>query len=418
MAQRDGRAEKPVRDEGADSMSPETMRRALQRGVTLIELMVGMVIGMMLMVVIASVMATSEGSKRTQTGVNDTNQAGNYAAYMLDIWIRGAGSGFGQTAARSYGCPLSATKSSVAILPRTATLPAPFASLSTTLRLAPVVIVPGGTTPNVSGKTSDALLVMEGAAGGAESYSVLTTAPTADTLAMKNTFGYSGNDLVLLVDQLTSASKTATCVVDQVTSGFSGGSATSLPLSGTYHTGGTTLTSMTSSTVVADIGNVTNDNAPKFMAIGVGDNNVLYAYDLLQTSDSPLTAVADGVFEMHALYGVDTDSDEKINYWVSPTSTGTYSYSALTDGSSTAAGLLQNIKAIRIGLVLRSPLKEKLDDNSKPTTGTPDSMTFFSDVTCASTDTCTVTRTFTSAEKQFRYRKIEISIPLRNNVVL
>lgn len=394
------------------------MPRKLQRGVTLIELMVGVLIGLVLMAVIATVMATSEGSKRSQTGVNDINQAGNYAAYMLDVWIRGAGSGYGQTAARSYGCPLYATKSSAVILPPTSALPAPFASISTTVRLAPVVIVPGGTTPSVSGKSSDALVVMEGASGGAESYSVLTAAPATSTLSMKNTFGYSGNDLVLLVDQLTSASKTATCVVDQVTSGFTGGTATSLPLSGTYHTGGSYLTSMTSSAVVAGIGNITNNNPPKFMVIGVGDNDVLYSYDLLQTSDSPLMAVSEGVFEMHAIYGVDTDSDEKINYWVSPSSTGTYSYSALTDGSSTAAGLLQNIKAIRLGLILRSPLQEKLDSNNKPTTGTPDSMTFFSDVTCVSTDTCTVTRTFTTAEKQYRYRKIEISIPLRNNVVL
>lgn len=399
-------------------MNSKRIIKNLQRGFSVIELMVGVLIAMMLMAVIATVMATSEGSKRTQTGVNDINQTGNYAAYMLDIWLRGAGSGYGQTAARSFGCPLYAVKSGVTLLPRTATLPAPFASLGTTMRLAPVLIVAGGTTPNVSGKSSDALVVMEGAAGGAESYSVVTAAPSASALTLKNTFGYAGNDLLLLVDQITSSSKTATCVVDQVTSGFSGGSATSLPLSGTYHTGGTTLTSMTSSVVVSDIGNVTNSNAPKFMVIGVGDNNVLYSYDLLQTTDSPLMAVAEGVFEMHALYGVDTDSDEKINYWVSPSSTGTYSYSALTDGSSTAAGLLQNIKAIRIGLILRSPLQERLDSNNKPTTGTPDSMTFFSDVTCASTDTCSVTRTFTTTEKQYRYRKIEISIPLRNNVVL
>lgn len=399
-------------------MSPIKLLRNRQRGVSIIELMVGVVIGLVLMAVIATVMATSEGSKRTQTGVNDINQSGNYAAYMLDVWLRGAGSGFGQTAAHSYGCPLYALKSGAAILPASSALPAPFASIGTTLRLAPVLIVPGGTTPGVSGQSSDALIVMEGASGGAESYSVLTAVPTASALTMKNTFGYSGNDLVLLIDQITSASKTATCVVDQVTSGFSGGTATSLPLSGTYHTGDSTLTAMTSSTVVTDIGNVTNSSPPKFMVIGVGDNDVLYSYDLLQTSDSPLMAVSEGVFELHALYGVDSDDDDKINYWVSPSSTGTYSYSALTDGSSTAAGLLQNIKAVRLGLILRSPLKEKLDSNDKPTTGTPDSMTFFSGVTCVSTDTCTVTRTFTSTEKQYRYRKIEVSVPLRNNVVL
>lgn len=382
------------------------------RGVTIIEMMVAMVIGMLLMTVIASVLATSEGTKRTQTGVNDTSQAGNYAAYIIDQWARAAGSGFNQTAARAYGCPLAANKSGTAILPPTSSLPAPFAGISTAVRLTPILIVPNATTPNVSGQTSDALIIMEGASGGAESYTSVTAVPTSSALTVKNTLGYSGDDVILLVDQLTASSNTATCVIEQVTSGFSSVT-TSLPLSGTYYTSGTTLTGMTDSTVISNLGNVTNGNSPRFMVVGVGDNDVLYAYDLLQTNTSPLTAVADGVFEMHAIYGVDTNADGKVDTWV-PASSGSYAYSVLTNGTAVSAGLLQNIKAIRLGLILRSPLKERLDSASKPTTGTPDSFTFFS----GSCTTCTVTRTFTAAEKQYRYRKIEVTIPLRNNLVL
>ena len=87
------------------------------QGVTIIEMMVAMVIGMMLMAVIASVLATSEGSKRSQTGVNDISQAGNYAAFILDQWIRAAGSGFNQTAARSYGCPLQPARAALQSCP-------------------------------------------------------------------------------------------------------------------------------------------------------------------------------------------------------------------------------------------------------------------------------------------------------------
>ena len=43
--------------------------------------------------------------------------------------------------------------------------------------------------------------------------------------------------------------------------------------------------------------------------IGVGDHNTLYSYDLLQTTASPLSPLADGVFELHAVYGVDTTAD-------------------------------------------------------------------------------------------------------------
>lgn len=388
------------------------LKRADERAVTLIELMVAMVVGMLLMAVIASVLSTSEGTKRTQTGVNDTSQAGNYAAYIIDQWVRAAGSGFNQTAARSYGCPLAASKSGAAILPLTSSLPSPFSGISGTIRLAPLLIIPGATTPNISGNSSDGLLIMEGAAGGAESYTPLTAVPAAGALTVKNSVGYSGDDIILLIDQLSSTSNTATCAIEQVTSGFSTVT-TSIPLSGTYHIGGSTLTGMTDSTVISNLGNITNGNAPRFMVVGVGNNNVLYAYDLLQTGSSTLSAVAEGVFEMHAIYGVDTNADSKVDTWA-PADSGTYAYSTLTNGTSVSAGLLQNIKAIRLGLILRSPLRERLDSASKPTTSTPDSYSFFSGY-CSN---CTVTRTFTTDEKQFRYRKIEITIPLRNNLVL
>jgi len=384
-----------------------------QHGLTLIELMVAMVIGMLLLTVIATVMITSESNRRTTTSLNDISQSGGYAIFMLDTWIRGAGSGFAQTAARAYGCPLSVTKSGTTILPRAEALPAPFAGLATTVRLAPVLIAAGATTPGASGQASDVLYVMEGAAGGAETYSPVQAAPGSDALTLKNTQGYAGNDLVLLVDQLTSGSQTDTCVIDQVAANFTGSEATSLPLSGTYHAGGSTLTGMTDATVVTDLGNISNSNPPRFNVIGVGDNNVLYAYDLLQTGDSPLQSLADGVFELHALYGVDTDDDEKINTWVSPAD-GDYAYTALIAGTSTAASRLQHIKAVRIGLILRTNLSEKPGADDKPGTHTPDSITLFRDLDSS----LQYTRRFTTTEKQYRYRSVEVSIPVRNNLML
>lgn len=395
-------------------MSTRSAVMRCQRGLTLIELMIAMVIGMLLLTVIATVMITSESSRRTTTSLNDISQSGGYAVFMLDTWIRGAGSGFAQTAARAYGCPLLVTKSGTKILPRSEPLPAPFAGLATTVRLAPVLIAAGGTTPGASGQASDVLYVMEGAAGGAETYSPVQAAPGADALTLKNTQGYTGNDMVLLVDQLTAGSNTDTCVIDQVASGFTGSEATSLRLSGTYHAGGSTLTGMTDATVVTDLGNITNSNPPRFNVIGVGDNNVLYAYDLLQTGDSPLQSLADGVFELHALYGVDTDDDEKINTWISPEAGGDYAYEALTAGTSTAASRLQHIKAVRIGLILRTALREKPGADDKPTTHTPDSITLFGDLDSS----LQYTRSFTLAEKQYRYRSVEVSIPVRNNLML
>ena len=52
-----------------------------QRGMTLIELLVAMLISLVLSLAIFGVLASSEGLKRTTTSVNDINQTGNYAMY-------------------------------------------------------------------------------------------------------------------------------------------------------------------------------------------------------------------------------------------------------------------------------------------------------------------------------------------------
>ncbi len=57
--------------------------RAAQRGVTLIELMIGMLVGMLAMLVISQVLLTSESQKRTATGGADAQVNGALALYAL-----------------------------------------------------------------------------------------------------------------------------------------------------------------------------------------------------------------------------------------------------------------------------------------------------------------------------------------------
>lgn len=388
--------------------------RLRQQGLTLIELMVAMVIGLLLALAVFAVMSAQEGRKRSTTSVNDINQAGNYAAYVLDGWIRSAGSGFAQTASYAFGCKLYAAKDGAQILPRSADLPAPFASVNTgtsnVFRLAPILIAPDQTTPDVSGQKSDVLVVMGGTAGNGEVASVFTDYPAAAALPVKNTLSFNGDDLVLVADQEIPKSGVAPCMLEQVTSGFVGGATTSLSLSGQYYAGsigGTLLTGYTEIGTVTNLGNVAKGNPPNFMVIGVGAKDTLYSYDLLQTSSTPLQAVADGVFELHALYGVDANDDGKVDEWVKPSSAGTYSLSALTDGSTGAADLLRQIKAVRVGLIMRTSLLEK--EKVAPT-----SLTLFSDQGTS----LKYARTLTESEQHYRYRTIEFSVPLRNTMML
>ena len=86
--------------------------RAAQRGLTLIEMLVAMVIGLVVVLAVTSVVSLGEARKRSTTSTNDMNQSGSYAAYMIDRLLRSAGSGFAQTGTRGvFGCRLSAARS-------------------------------------------------------------------------------------------------------------------------------------------------------------------------------------------------------------------------------------------------------------------------------------------------------------------
>lgn len=392
-----------------------TLRRlpARQLGVTLIEMMVVMGIGLILTLAIFLVLSASEGRKRTATSVNDTAQAGGYGMYLLDKMLRSAGSGFGQSGTFAYGCTLFAQKGTTQILPAAGALPAPFAAVNTgtagLFRLAPVLIAPGQTTPNVSGAASDVLVIMGGAAGFGEypvTFRGLPTAGSANSLDLPNTLSFRGDDLVMLAEEFN-----PNCMIQQVQSGFVGGTANALPLAGTY-TAATIDTSAlvgyTTTGTVMNMGNAVNGNPPTILLVGVGDNNTLFSYNLLRTDvdagGNPVQLpLADGVFELHALYGVDPTNSGTVT-WVSPSSTG-YDLATLMAGTPAAAGLLQSIKAVRVGIITRTSLRER-------DLVSPSALTLFSDLGNA----LTYTRNLTTAEQNFRYRTIESTIPIRNNM--
>ena len=65
----------------------------LSRGFTLVEIMVGVLIGLIGTVVIFQVFAVSEGQKRTTTGAGDAQQNGVFALFQVERDLRTAGFG-------------------------------------------------------------------------------------------------------------------------------------------------------------------------------------------------------------------------------------------------------------------------------------------------------------------------------------
>lgn len=391
------------------------MRHVHQRGVTLIELMVAVIIGLVVTLAVTSLLIFSESSKRTTTATNDMGQTGAYAAYVLDRAVRGAGSGFTQSwsLAGAFGCRLNATLPGTPNLPRGTAFPAPFATAflggasgSANLRVAPVLI---GKSQSDAG--SDVLVVMGGtASSGDVPRLILSSGKSNNILRLDSTTGLAEGDLGLV-----SASGTTDCLLEQVhaSTAFADTSGNdALPLGGTYYTASGSTTSLATlaasgSAYFTPLGNVNAGNT-QFQMFGVGSNNTLYSYDLLMSNGTDASqAIADGVAEMHALYGLDTNADGVLDTWVDPGAAG-YDIATLMATPAKA----RQVVAVRIALVLRSANYEK--ENANGELPSPASLTLFKDLATSLQQTIS----FSTSEQHFRHRVVESTIPLRNVLLL
>ncbi|HWW04712.1 PilW family protein [Collimonas sp.] len=380
------------------------MHPRFQRGLSLIELMVALVIGLVVSLAIFSVMSVSEARKRNTTGANDMNQSGAFALYQLDQAIRSAGTGFSQQYTLTFGCAINAKNSGKAVIPP-ASLPTPFSSLTANIggafRMAPVII-----SQDPNGKLSDSLIVMAGSAGYGEmpieSTSVPTTSPSPQ-LHLLNTLSFSaggGQQLLVAERPGKSTGSLPACLIESVDSTYAGPPSTGvLPLGGKFYTAGTdkALSSYSSDSVALNLG-----FNPSFQLYGVGSNDTLVGFDLLNGTAAGTDLITDGVVEMHAIYGVDKANNGNIT-WTAPS--GSYAASALLDGSVNAGKLIASIKSIRIGLITRSAVEDK-------NTISPATLPAMFD------GTLSYAKTLSDAERKFRYRVLDATIPLRNALAI
>ncbi len=409
------------------------MRR--QRGTTLIELMVALVVGMLVAVGVFSIMALAEGRRRATTTVNTLNADGQFAAGQLERWLRSVGSGLSSSANFAYGCKLIAGKGSKAILPLTGPLPEPFGAFKagTPVRMAPVVIWPGQSVPGDSGTASDVLAIMNGGTGGGALPVAFDVAPDAKTIYLKHHgYDFVGGDLLLVADAQSSGVDPTDCTITQVQKGFTASSTTTLPLDGDLVS---SLSGYSGDAVALNLGNMiaatgAQGGKPRFMLVGVGEHSTLFTYDLLQSAsgkagDELPSPVAGGVLEMHAIYGIGNKGDGKVNQWVAPVDD--YAPAKLLDGSALAASKLRTIKAIRVGLILRTTQPDRVERPGGAAPN-PDAVitatapTLFADPDLAKAG-LTYTRDWGGAnaaddEQMFRYRTIEVVLPLRNAVMV
>lgn len=381
-------------------------------GMTLVELMVAITIGLGVTVAVTSMLIASENHKRVTTSTNDAEQTGAYAFHALDEALRGAGSGFAESAygidRGVLGCRLTVA----AILPRATAMPDPFGSTaflaaSADLRVSPVLIA-----KNQSQAGSDVLVIMNGS-GAAGGVSRQITGPGSSTaLILDNSVGFAVNDLALV-----SQSGIPDCLLEQVTA-ING---STLTVGGAYYTTGsnTTLQTLAGSTAsyVTPLGNATANNL-QVTLYGVGNNRTLYSYDVLRNEELAQgvagadisQAIADGVDQLHALYGVDTNGDGVQDGWADPGAAGTYDITTVMNSPTT----MRSIVSVRVALVLRSNYYDKNSGNPV----SPATLTLFGGLQDANGNSLQQVVNLSATDRQYRYRTFEFTVPLRNMLLL
>jgi type IV pilus assembly protein PilW len=298
-----------------------------------------------------------------------------------------------------------------ALLAPATAFPAPFNLVSTSIKVAPVIIYAGA-----AGAGGDVIVTMAGNAGLGEAPISFPDTPTAAAVNLSNHAGVRANDILLLTDisppsvagvvDITAVG-VAPCLMEQVDSTFIpiAGDNKIVPLAGKYYLAtidghsATDYTSDSSSKQVINLG-----ASPNLNMYAVGPNNTLMKYDLMQNLQSNSTLAnanpgiyVDGVYQMKALYGVGPAPLT----WFAPT--GAFSAASLLTGTAAAKKNLKSIKAIKVGVVMRTSLLERETVNAS-------SLILFSDTGLPVTVDLSPTT--------FRYRSFEAVIPLRNPLML
>jgi len=411
--------------------------RVSERGFSLVELLVAMLIGLIGMIIIFQVFQVSEGIKRSTTSGGDAQQNGVIALYSIERDFKNAGMGFNDTG--FAGCNIIGYDSQRAT-PN-------FPPAGVTMKLAPVFITSGAATT-----APDQISVLYGSqpqAAASVPLSADMAAPT-DDLFVTNPFGYKPGDLLLLVEpnsgkncsimEFNRIGASSNQLKHDNASYLSGAVARTPRFNapgglGVFYAGVGTL----NVSRVFNLGNLytlpPGGTAPtylpvyNFYAIANGSLTVTSQF-LIDNGQPVVTSVADNIVHMRALYGLDDgNNDATVPYNVTPTA-GDGIVDRYVDAATFNALLAlapvptpwARLIAVRIALVSRSALPEKpssgkLSDPCDATTADPQ----WTGTPWAGAPFNYQTRLDVSSSvaapddwKCYRYRVFETTIPLRN----
>lgn len=394
-------------------------RHTAQRGVSMIELMVGVVIGLLATLVIAQVASLYESQKRQTSSSADAQIGGSLALYALQRDIEMGG--YGLTSGGVTGCTVIKGKRSSDTATRTWTL-------------APVLITQGGgATGSTTGRADTIQLLMANNNNGFSLPMRLAENQRRDdttfVLQDNTNVGNRQGDLVMVVPPAGGAGTASPsptgqvspnwCSLAQINTTPSGNTLTHGTTSGPWnqdpsgtvfpgslstdiaYAAGSSLINLGSLTdrcyFVSDPGETSAANR-----CGLASDSTETAYTLrlrnFNTSDASTTNqdLYPDIINLQAVYGLDTTAtpDGTVDSWTTTTPT-------------TSAGWAQVI-SVRVAVLARGT---QYDDNEVTATAP----SWMPDNVNARTFTLPACPTGESAcWKHYRYRVFESTIPLRN----
>lgn len=357
------------------------------QGFTIIEIMIGLAIGLLTLLAIYKLFATSEGRRRTTAAVSQAQTAGALALFAIERDIRSAGLGFAGMDPAYLGCAVQAYK-------RTGRDPAQYS-----FPLMPVQIVNGNELRVLTGSSTNMFI---GARYSASASGVFTME--------RSNAGFQAGDVAVG----TSDTDPAKCLLMEVTAGAGsaitgpGGVAEDDPTVRHLSSGYTSFYTGASVTPERNGGSSVDMLDGGATSLGEGwlfslgnrptrnvwrvQDNQLMRYNFLDETDTKSVAVAEDVLQMVAEYGFDKDGSGKIdkdNEW-----TGV--------DAELVASKLDRLMAVRVAILVRSSQYER----DAVTSAAPKWANGSKDFVMGSGDDW----------PHYRYRVYESVIPLRNTI--
>lgn len=357
-------------------MTMPNVRTQLQRGVSLVETMVAMVIGMLVTLVIYQLYTTFEGQKRTTTSGGDTQINGMFAMSMLEREIRMTG----------WGLSDESFMDCASISSHAATL---VGSTPIFDSMMPATIIDGGDAAG----SSDTIELRSATSVGAAAPAIIgTVTPGSTELRISSTAAFKVNDLAFVASGTN-------CTVSQVT-GVD-------PATGKIQRA--TGSSFSPWVMEKEGSRIFSLGAIAYKALQVTSANNLEMLEAGATAGTTAaTQIAGNIVAMKAVYGISAGgASQDVVQWVRAVRPATG-----TDWSNPGPVDARRIKAIRLAIVTRSPLLEKPNAAGACTTTSAAPIPWTGINTGDQLPVINLTNT--PSWGCYRYRTFQTIIPLRN----